>query len=925
MKLRWRVLLTIGATGLTLFVALYSLTSAILTQSFGQLERREVEQAVQRIQEILANDLLSMNIVAHNWSSWGETLRYVAGENPAYEEENLHPQTFVNLRLNLLLILNASGQVRYGSAFDLEGQQPLPVPAGIAPYLAPGSRLLRNGAAGSSCTGLILLEEGPLLIAARPILPSSEEGAPAGTLLMGRYLGPAELSRLARQAGFPMRIQRLDEPALPLDFQFACSSFSEQKSIVVQPLNTDTVAGYMQLRDIDGRPIAVLRVDYPRTIFQQGQTVTLYLFLSLLVVTLAFGAAIVWLMERSVLRRLARLSAQVEQVQAGGDWNARVSVTGQDELTALGRAINGMLAEMGAALIERQESARSLQRRTEQLEALRQVGLEIGAQLDLQTLLRSIVARAIKLLGADDGGLYLYRPESDVLERVVSVGGTIPVGSILHRGEGLSGQVWASGQPLIVDDYQHWAGRAGVFQSEPTMSVVGVPVRWGEELLGILNVAATPPHTFTPGDAELLLLFAAQAAVALVNARLFAAERRRSEELEALRQASLSLASRLELQPVLEAILEHTLKLIQADDAHIFLYDGEKVSFGAALWKDGRRGGAYSIPREDGLTYAVARGGQRIVAPNVNEHPLYRNWAWGGAIAGLPLRSGERVLGVMNVAFDKPHPFDADELRVLELLADQAAVAIENAQLYSDLQQQMEQLKSTQAQLVQSARLVAVGELAAGVAHELNNSLTPIMGFAALLLEELPADSPYRPDVEKITAKARQASEIVRNLLDFARQVKPQKQVVNINDILRKTLALIRTHLEKNGLVIEEVYDQDLESLPIDAGQMGQVLLNLINNAAQAMPEGGELRLRTYRSGDGVAIAISDTGEGIPAADQARIFEPFFTTRPDRAGLGLAVSLGIVQEHGGRITVESEPGRGSTFTVWIPIVGKGVV
>ncbi len=160
------------------------------------------------------------------------------------------------------------------------------------------------------------------------------------------------------------------------------------------------------------------------------------------------------------------------------------------------------------------------------------------------------------------------------------------------------------------------------------------------------------------------------------------AYRKRSQELESLRQASLSVTSTLELPGVLEAILEHTLRLVAADDAHIFLYDGERLTFGAALWSDGRKGTPFAEPRKDGLTYTVARSGQRIVIPVANEDPIYSDWPWGGAIIGMPLTIGERVVGVMNVAFDQPHEFEESELRVLELLGDQAAVAIENARLF---------------------------------------------------------------------------------------------------------------------------------------------------------------------------------------------------------------------------------------------------
>jgi len=188
-------------------------------------------------------------------------------------------------------------------------------------------------------------------------------------------------------------------------------------------------------------------------------------------------------------------------------------------------------------IAERKRAEQTLQQRTAQLGALRQVGLELTAQLDLDVLLHSIVSQAVKLLGGTSGGLYLYRPERDMLEWTVTIGPHLaPTGAVLRRGEGLSGKVWESGEPLIVGDYQHWEGRTAIYEGYPFKAVVGVPVRWGEEFLGVLNVLADSPWTFSQADAELLSLFATQAAIAIRNARLYEqaqqeiVERKRAEE-----------------------------------------------------------------------------------------------------------------------------------------------------------------------------------------------------------------------------------------------------------------------------------------------------------------------------------------------------------------------------------------------------------
>jgi transcriptional regulator with GAF, ATPase, and Fis domain len=183
------------------------------------------------------------------------------------------------------------------------------------------------------------------------------------------------------------------------------------------------------------------------------------------------------------------------------------------------------------------EAEAGIRQRTAQLEALREVGLEITAQLGLDSLLRSIVARASEMLGDVSGGLYLYQPERDVLEWAVSIGShAAPAGIVLQRGEGLAGKVWETGKPLIVDDYQSWAGRAAAWEDYPVVAVMGVPVCWGQGFLGVLNVAADASRSFSQADAELLGLFAIQAAIAIRYAWLYEeaqeeiAERKRAEE-----------------------------------------------------------------------------------------------------------------------------------------------------------------------------------------------------------------------------------------------------------------------------------------------------------------------------------------------------------------------------------------------------------
>jgi PAS domain S-box-containing protein len=336
---------------------------------------------------------------------------------------------------------------------------------------------------------------------------------------------------------------------------------------------------------------------------------------------------------------------------------------------------------------ERRRAEEALRRRAEELAALQDTVLDITARHDLPTLLETIVRRAASLLGAPGGGLYLCDSDRKETHCFVSYNTLRDyTGTVLRYGEGAAGTVAETGEPLIIDNYRTWDGRAIVFEEEqPFTAVLSTPMIWQEEVIGVIHVLdSAEERRFTETDLDLLSLFANHAAIAVENARLLEVADQRVAELQAVRQASLHLTSTLELQPVLETILESALELVSADDAHVFLYDNDHLEFGAALWNGEHQQGPYDSVRPHGLTYTVARTGERVVVPDAMSDPLFADRRWEGAIVGLPLTIGAEVQGVMNVAFQRPHRFSDDELRVLELLADQAALAIRNAKLYNE-------------------------------------------------------------------------------------------------------------------------------------------------------------------------------------------------------------------------------------------------
>lgn len=256
---------------------------------------------------------------------------------------------------------------------------------------------------------------------------------------------------------------------------------------------------------------------------------------------------------------------------------------------------------------------------------------------------------------------------------------------------------------------------------------------------------------------------------------------------------------------------------------------------------------------------------------------------------------------------------DTAELATVAAAVDRMAEAI--ARRESKLKE------ATQRQISRSEKLASVGRLAAGIAHEINNPLTGVLMFAHLLHEKGGRNAEDAHDLEVIVRETERVRGIVRSLLDFARQSPPSKELLDINGVVRDTLTLVHKQAERADVVIEEQLAATLPAVLGDRNQLAQVLVNLSLNAIEAMPEGGLLSVSTRAVDGRVVIVVRDTGCGIKAEDLDRVFDPFFTTKPpgEGTGLGLSVSYGTVEQHGGELTVESREGVGTTMTVVLPI------
>jgi len=356
MTLRKKILLIVGVTFISLIVIIYATSRLILLESLAELEEQKTRQDVERVQSALSDTLSSLDATASDWAAWDDTYAFIKNASTEYIQSNLNDGTFVTLRLNLMLFVDSSSQTVFGKAFDIHNEEEISVPQSLRGHLSGDSHLLRHPDTESSITGVVLLPEGPMLIASRPILTSEDEGPIRGTLIFGRYLDSAEVSRLAEITLLSLTTHRADDMQMPPDFQAAFPSLSRGAPILVRPLDEQCIAGYALITDIYGKPSLVLRVDMPRDIYEQGQASVTYHILALVAVGLVVGAVAILILEKQVVSRLARLSKSVNSIATTGDLSKRVSATGTDELSSLAGTINGMMEALELSLDTLRES-----------------------------------------------------------------------------------------------------------------------------------------------------------------------------------------------------------------------------------------------------------------------------------------------------------------------------------------------------------------------------------------------------------------------------------------------------------------------------------------------------------------------------------------------------------------------------------------
>jgi signal transduction histidine kinase len=601
-------------------------------------------------------------------------------------------------------------------------------------------------------------------------------------------------------------------------------------------------------------------------------------------------------------------------------------------------------ANQAGAAIENARLFAAVDTERQRVRLLYEVGRETSASLDAVEILRRAIGLATGHLGGSRGAAYLLEPESGRLRLVaVSPQPEMPVEDQdrlleLRLGKGLTGWVAERREAALVPDIlqdERWVPTpAGDAEGGAALAV---PVMSASEVLGVLIVVAG--YAFRDEHLELLQAIGRQAGLALANAKRYQQVTRRLAERTALQQVAQVVNRRLELGPLLEEVVGQVSDVLGYPVVEIFLIEGDELVLRAANGSEAI--GDKRIEQSHGLIGRAVRGNRPVFAPDVRVDADYVVGVPSTrAEIAVPLYNGDIIVGVLNVESPLEGGLTEEDLNLLTLLADQVSVALENAALYERLRQHTAELQQTvssrTAELEQAlAKAQAADQLktrfVADVSHELRTPLTNIRLYLDLL--DKGRTEKFADYLETLHRETSRLIDLIEDLLTVSRLDAGTAEMepiwIDLNSMAAGLVEDRRRLVARVDLSIDFDPQADLPLVRADERMISQVVANLMTNAVNYTAPGGRITVRTDTIADGekkwARLAVVDTGLGILENELPRLFERFFRGSASRArgvsgtGLGLAICKEILDRHGGRITATSQAGKGSAFTIWLPV------
>ena len=663
----------------------------------------------------------------------------------------------------------------------------------------------------------------------------------------------------------------------------------------------------------------------------------------LLLAGLVISALVALGLARGMVRPIRTLDEGAQRIGAG-DLEQHIDVHTGDELEALADRFNRMTSQLreSYAGLERkvEERTRELRDALDQQTAISEILRVISASpTDVQPVLSVVAERAAQLCDAPGSGVFLVEDGSLRAMTTRAAGGEVlpPVTRMPLKRTSVAGRAVLDCETIHLADVTQLMDTEFPDSRDNLMrlgarAILVVPLMRERVAYGGIFLLRRRPRPFSAEQIALVETFARQAAIAIDNVRLFN-ETREALEQQTATSAVLSAISRttFELDSVLKALIENATRLCKADKGFVFIRDGDVY----------RVATNYGVPPEHlefmqahpvkpGMGTLVARTTLMRQIVHIDDAKTDPEYTWGEArdllgfrtMLGVPmLREGEPI-GVVGMWREQVRPFTQREIQLVATFADQAVIAIENVRLFGEIQD-----KSRQLEIANKHK----SEFLANMSHELRTPLNAIIGFSEVLLERLFGELNEKQDdyLKDIHSSGRHLLSLINDILDLSKieagRMELDLSTFNLAAALANAMTLVRERAQRHAIALEQQTGPELGEITADERKFKQILVNLLSNAVKFTPDGGRIDVIARRDKNDVVIAVRDTGIGIATQDQAEVFEEFrqvgrdYTNKQEGTGLGLALTRRFVELHGGRIWLESEPGKGSTFTFAIPI------
>ncbi len=562
-----------------------------------------------------------------------------------------------------------------------------------------------------------------------------------------------------------------------------------------------------------------------------------------------------------------------------------------------------------------------------EINALLEISKAIASGLYLGDVLRLIVTITAKVMDSKICSLWILdeKDQKLKLKATQSMSEEYLKERSLRMGEGIVGHVALHNKPMTIMDVlkEPLYKEKELAKKEGLVSMLSVPMCVKDRVIGVINCYTSYPRAFSKAEEEMLMTIANQAAVCIENSGLMGA---------------------LDINEILKLLLEGVIKNTGFDRARLYMVNEKKgtleCKMAVGLDEEMVKGIELPIDPEDSIIARAMVEKKPFVIPDAQKdsrvNPLLKEKLKLQSLVVIPILAKEKALGV--IAADHVEPgktIPQEALEAMMSFSQQAGLAIHNTTIVEELKmlsqemeekikKTMEDLNRAEAQLLRQEKLAALGQLAAGIAHEIRNPLTSINLLIQSMQERLPMEYPYREDLKVIEEEIGRINHIVEQFLRFAKPSPPLFEKTEVVQILEETLQLIRPQIEKARISVKKEF-HPLPSITMDKEQMKQVFLNIVLNAIQAMPRGGTLTLggKVCEEGDWIKLWFKDSGVGIASEAMNKLFDPFFSTKDNGLGLGLSIAHRIVDAHRGKIEVESTPGEGTLFTLWFPCSNEG--